>query len=199
MKILIVSLVMLMSLCVEPLTPRGFAQQDAAVQMQDVLVALNALRTNPASFVPKLRAYRDIVAKRTKNVAALDAAIAEATERLSKEKSLSALNMQGALLLAAQDHAADISKNNVVGHTGSDKSTPSQRVKKYAPLASVAEVITYGYTTADMIIASFIVDQDTPNRGHREILLSEKYTMVGIAIAKHKTYTTACVMVLGGM
>lgn len=199
MNIILTSFVMFVVLCVQPLASRGFAQQPNAALVQDVLTALNALRTDPSSFVPKLRAYRDYMRTRTKDLASLDAAIAEATKRLSSEKSLVAVNMQGALLLAAQDHAADITKNVVLGHTGSDKSAPVDRVKKYAPLPRVGEVVTYGFTTADMILASFIVDQDTPNRAHREILLNSTYTMVGIAIATHKKYGTSCVIVFGGM
>lgn len=203
MKILITSLVMLVLLCVEPLTPRGFAQQtQSSAQsklVQELLVGLNALRTNPSSFIPTLAAYRDYMRTRSKNLAALDAAVAEATTRLSSEKALPVLNMQGGLWMAAKDHAADIDKNGVVGHTGTDNSTPTQRVKKYASLTSIGEVVTYGFSTADLILASFIVDQDTPGRGHRENLLNEKFTMVGIAIANHKKYGTTCVIVLGGM
>lgn len=203
MNILITSLVMLVLLCFEPLTPRGFAQstQSSAQSplVQEVLVALNTLRTNPSSFVPKLAAYRDYMRTRSKNLAALDAAIAEATKRLSSEKALPVLNMQGGLWMAAKDHAADIGTNGVLGHTGTDKSTPTQRVKKYASLTTIGEVVTYGFTTADLILASFIVDQDTPDRGHRENLLNAKFTMVGVAIANHKKYGTSCVIVLGGM
>ena len=199
MNILITSIVMLATLCVEPLATRGVAQQPSPALVQDVLSSLNDLRTNPSSFIPKLREYRTYMRTRTKDLAALDAAIAEATTRLSTEKSLAAVNMQGALLLAAQDHAKDITQNGVLGHTGSNKSSPVDRVKKYAPLPRVAEVVTYGFTTADMILASFIVDQDTPNRAHREILLNSTYTMVGIAMATHKKYGTSCVIVFGGM
>lgn len=200
MKPFITLIVMVLMLCVEPLSTRGFAQPSTTSPLvQEILVALNTLRSNPASFVPKLAAYRDYMRTRTKNLAALDAAIAEAKKRLSSEKSLSVLNMQGGLLLAARDHAVDIDKNAVLGHTGSDGSTPVQRIKKYASLNATGEVVTYGFSTADLILASFIVDQDTPDRGHRENLLSEKFTMVGIAIAKHKTYGTSCVIVLGGM
>lgn len=200
MKILAAALVMLAVAAAQPLTPSSFVQASKESPLvQEVLVALNGLRSNPSSFAPKLAAYRDYMRTRAKNTAALDAAIKEATARLSSEKALPMLNMQGGLWMAAKDHAADIEKNGVLGHTGTDKSTPAQRVKKYVSLPSIGEVVTYGFSNADLILASFLVDQDTPDRGHRENLLNGKFTMVGIAIAEHKKYGTSCVIVLGGI
>jgi uncharacterized protein YkwD len=60
----------------------------------------------------------------------------------------------------------------------------------------MGEIITYGYSTADMILASFIVDEHDPKRGHRENLFSPTYTLVGIAFGKHRTYRTTCVITL---
>ncbi len=200
MKIIVSTLVLLVITSAQPLTPCSFQQSSKESPLvQEVLVALNTLRSNPSSFVPKLAAYRDYMRTRAKNTAALDAAIKEATDRLSSEKALPVLNMSGGLWMAAKDHAADIEKNGVLGHTGTDKSTPAQRVKKYMSLPLIGEVVTYGFSSADLILASFIVDQDTPDRGHRENLLNGKFTMVGIAIAEHKKYGTSCVIVLGGI
>lgn len=200
MKILVATLVLLVLASAQPLTPLSFAQATKESPLvQEVLTALNTLRSNPSSFVPKLAAYRTYMRTRAKNTAALDAAVKEATDRLSSEKALPVLNMLGGLWMAARDHASDITRNGVLGHTGTDASTPAQRVKKYVSLPSIGEVVTYGFSTADLILASFIVDQDTPDRGHRENLLNGKFTMVGIAIAEHKKYGTSCVIVLGGI
>ncbi len=199
MNIVLASAIALMMVCGQPLSSRGFTQDRSATLVQEIMVSLNTLRTNPSSFIPKLRAYRDYMRSRTKNLSALDAAITEATARLSSVKGLPAINTNGGLLLAAQDHATDITKNAVMGHTGSNTSTPVQRVKKYSPITLIGEVVTYGFPTADLILASFIVDQDTPDRGHRENLLNAKYTMAGVAIGAHTKYGTACVIVLGGM
>lgn len=199
MNIVLASAVALIMVCGQPLSSRGVTQDRSATLVQEIMVSLNTLRTNPSSFIPKLRAYRDYMRSRTKNLSALDAAITEATARLSSVKALPAINTNGGLLLAAQDHAADITKNAVMGHTGSNTSTPVQRVKKHSPITMIGEVVTYGFPTADLILASFIVDQDTPDRGHRENLLNAKYTMAGVAIGAHAKYGTACVIVLGGM
>ena len=84
-----------------------------------------------------------------------------------------------------------------MGHTGSDNSDPLIRVNRYGQIGSLGEAITYGNNTPELIIAAFLVDEETPGRGHRESLLNPIYTLVGIAVGSHATYGRSCVIVLG--
>ena len=155
-----------------------------------ILVELN-------SFIPAIERYRLHVRSFTKSRPALDAAVKEIIELLGKERPLALLNLQGALQSAAVDHAKDIKENAVMGHTGSDNSDPLIRVNRYGQIGSLGEAITYGNNTPELIIAAFLVDEETPGRGHRESLLNPIYTLVGIAVGSHATYGRSCVIVLG--
>ena len=162
-----------------------------------ILVELNGVRNDPASFIPAIERYRLHVRSFTKSRPALDAAVKEIIELLGKERPLALLNLQGALQSAAVDHAKDIKENAVMGHTGSDNSDPLIRVNRYGQIGSLGEAITYGNNTPELIIAAFLVDEETPGRGHRESLLNPIYTLVGIAVGSHATYGRSCVIVLG--
>ncbi|MCX6140765.1 MAG: CAP domain-containing protein [Candidatus Kapabacteria bacterium] len=178
-----------------------FAQSQGQQQIdsiqREVLQVLNTVRNDPQSFIPAIERYRTHVRSFTKSVKALDAAVKEIKAQLKKERPLPLLNMQGALQSAAEDHASDITSHDVMGHIGSDGSDPLKRVNTYGQINSLGEAITYGHNTPELIIASFLVDEGTPDRGHRKNLLNPTYTLVGIAIGTHSTYGRACVIVLG--
>jgi uncharacterized protein YkwD len=47
------------------------------------------------------------------------------------------------------------------------------------------------------MLAAFLVDENTPDRGHRKAMLSTTLTHIGIAIDSHPKYDYQCVVVLG--
>ena len=176
--------------------------QDSEQQQQDsiarvIVTVLNSVRNDPASFIPAIDRYRNHVRSFTKDPKALDIAVKEIKQRLKKERPLPLLNFQGALYSAAIDMAMDITQFGTIGHIAHDGSDPLVRVKRYGQMGSLGEAITYGHMTPELIIASFLVDEGTPSRGHRENLLNPTYTMVGVAIGSHPTYGRSCVVVLG--
>ncbi|MBC8124400.1 MAG: CAP domain-containing protein [Candidatus Kapabacteria bacterium] len=176
--------------------------QESAQHEQDslqyaIVVMLNDVRNNPASFIPAIDRYRLHVRSFTKNVPALETAVKEIKARLRKERPLPVLNMQGALQFAAMDHATDITTSGVMGHIGSDSSDPLIRVNRYGLISSLGEAITYGNNTPELIIAAFLVDEGTPGRGHRENLLNPIYSLVGVAVGSHAVFGRTCVIVLG--
>lgn len=181
----------------------SLAQESDAQQRQqdslanEILIVLNAVRHDPLSFIPAIDRYRTHVRSFTKDPKALDVAVKEIKAILKKQRPLSPLNLQGALYSAAQDMAKDITQYGTIGHIAHDGSDPLVRVKKYGTVGSLGEAITYGHMTPELIIASFLVDEGTPSRGHRENLLNPSYTLVGIALGIHPSYGRACVIVLG--
>ncbi len=172
------------------------ATSDEDKVASEVLLVLNTMRTNPSSFIPAIDRYVTHVRSFTKDPKALTAAAKEIKAILKTQKALEPFNILGMLQLAAQDQAADIAKTGVMGHIGSDGSNPMTRVQKYGKTNTLAECITYGHMTAELIVASFLVDEGTPDRGHRKNLLNSEYTKVGIAVGSHPTYARACVIVL---
>lgn len=179
------------------LVAQGSGKQHADSLREELIYVLNKVRSKPASFIPEIDRYRTHVKSFVKDVKALDKAVKEIKDRLRKQATLSALNMQGSLHMASQEHIKDIEANGVIGHIGSDGSDPLKRLQKFGKLSKLCENITYGHLTANMIIAALLVDEDTPGRGHRENLLNPDYVLVGIGIGVHKSQGRACVIMLG--
>ena len=167
------------------------AQQDTAF-----ISLLNSVRAKPSSFIKTIDEYyyqwRSFVA----DVKGLEKAIAEIKQRLKSQKKLPALTFDSTLAKAAYDHALDCYNMNLLGHIGSDKSDPTTRIARYGKWAAMAECITYGQKKTSMMLAAMLVDEGTPNRGHRESLLSNKYTSIGVAVMGHMRYDFQCVAVL---
>lgn len=186
----------LMLILAGAIAPARVPSDPAMVSADSLLEAINTLRRNPASFLPVIDAYAAVMRRTAANKKAFDVAVAEARTRCKQQSALSPLSFDEALTKAAADHAADTERSGLVGHIGSDKSNPGTRMQRYGRFTAMGEIITYGYSTADMILASFIVDEHDPKRGHRENLFSPTYTLVGIAFGKHRTYRTTCVITL---
>ena len=97
--------------------------------------------------------------------------------------------------MASKDHAKDLSKNSLTGHSGSDGSNPGARIKKYCSwLGSVAENISYGKKDPEMIIVQLVADDNVPSRGHRMNIFNPTFCYGGVATAPHTKHSMCCVM-----
>lgn len=100
------------------------------------------------------------------------------------QSSLAALPVNPRLSQAAQAHANDMACNNLFVHTGSDGSTPDDRVLAtgYSALG-VAENVYGSYPPLDGqgIIDWWAADQTDPR--HNENLLTTQYTEIGVGYA----------------
>lgn len=159
--------------------------------------AINAMRADPASFIPEIDTYYREWRSFVKDKKGLKKACDEIKAILKKQKPLAPFQLDSVLTKAALDHAADGRNMGILGHIGSDKSTPADRVKRYGTFLSVSECITYGQKTPQLMLAAFLVDEQTPDRGHRKTMLSTKLTHIGVAIDAHPKYDFQCVVVLG--
>jgi hypothetical protein len=114
---------------------------------------------------------------------------------LSRRQSMQALMPEQGLFLAARDHVNDHGPRGMMGHTGSDGSSMSQRINRYGKLAGAAgENISYGYNLGRDIVIQLIIDDGVPGRGHRNNILNEKFKYAGAAIGSHSVYTFMCVI-----
>lgn len=170
---------------------------------RQILLELNQMRSNPPTYAAKLEARRhfyrgsllhlpDQVPLRTREgVAALE----EAIRALRGAKPMPEMTPSRALSLAARDHVRDIGPKGLLAHEGSDRSSPSQRLRRYARrLSSVGEVITFGPDGGDSVIIDLLVDDGVPSRGHRTILFDSRLQLVGISCGPHAAYRTMCVL-----
>jgi uncharacterized protein YkwD len=80
---------------------------------------------------------------------------------------------------AAQRHSEDMARHAHLGHTGSDGSSPADRIREAGYRAGHnAEAIAAGATSASAVVAVWM-----DSRPHRAILLTCRYTHAGVGVA----------------
>lgn len=95
------------------------------------------------------------------------------------------LALSAVLTRAALKHAQDMASHSHFEHTGTDGSTPAQRVEKVGYLwLTVAENIAAGARTADEVVEGWL---NSP--GHCTNLMGPMYTQMGIAYAVEEKST----------
>lgn len=175
----------------------------------DIAAEVNRLRADPAGFAQRLQALRRhykgllfeepgrIPILTIEGVAALDDAIAE----LKRTAPLKPLKYSEPLELAASGHAANQGPRGLVGHTGTDGSTPPQRINRHLKQThATAETIAFGRNrTGFDVIALLLIDDGLPSRGHRAALLSPNYQLLGAACGPHRDYGAMCVLDFASM
>jgi len=173
-----------------------------------VLAKLNRVRANPSAYADELRAYRSYfrgsqvhypngtVETTNEGRRAVDEAIAF----LERQKPLPPLSAEGVLTRSAYDHVKDQGRSGRVGHSGSDGSGMSERIRRYGQWhGTAAENISYGQGDAASVVRQLIVDDGVPGRGHRNNIFDVSLKTVGVACGSHRTWGAMCVMDMAGM
>jgi uncharacterized protein YkwD len=108
-----------------------------------------------------------------------------AKQYLHNVRASHALVVRSGMEMAAFDHAKDIAKNNLNGHTGSDGSGLEKRLARYGSwMGCVAENVFIGEADPEEILTNFLVDDGVPMRGHRGLVFSPEFYYCGIAQVK---------------
>jgi uncharacterized protein YkwD len=168
-----------------------------------ILVEMNRARTNPQSYSRSLRQWRQkfrgkkarlapgFFLQTKEGVSAVD----EAINVLQKTNPSGQLRMSLGLSQAARDHVLDQGRRGTIGHTGSNQSSPFDRINRYGRWNRTAgENISYGADTAAAVVRDLIVDDGVPDRGHRANIFRPEYRLAGVACGQHKTYRVMCVI-----
>lgn len=115
------------------------------------------------------------------------AAVQECIDFLKSAEKCPPLEWNGGMAKASKDHCDDTGPKGTTGHTGSDGSSPGDRVKKYVDdLGMSGENISYGCNTAEDIVLQLIVDDGVASRGHRSNIFNKGYNMMGCHVGEHK-------------
>ncbi len=123
----------------------------------------------------------------------------EAIRFLSRAKPLAPLAFSNGLAMSAMAQVVDQGGTGTIGHNGTDRSTPWDRMARYGEKVGFAgENISYGVSDARQIVISLIVDAGVAGRGHRKNLFLNKFGVVGVACGSHARYGTMCVMDFAG-
>jgi len=156
----------------------------------EVLKLLNAVRTDPTAFISSHVNNYLKEKNLTKNSYAKSlVSDLKRCQKMGELKSSKILNE------VAQMHAFDMGKSGTVGHTSSDGTTFSERIRKKAKAGGmIAENCDYGNEEAIDIVMSLLIDDGIKSLGHRKNILESRYQWIGIAIESHKKYGVTCVM-----
>jgi len=173
----------------------------------EFLNEINNLRTEPTSFIPYLesmiKSFSGNKRKFKDNIWIItnegSSAVKEAIEFLYKQQPLEKFELNSLLTLAGRDHVKDIGPKGITGHTGSDKSSPSERIERHGQWRfTMGENIDFGSTTGRDGVISLLVDDGVSNRGHRTNIFNPNFKMIGIASGPHKEYGHCIVTPLAG-
>ena len=126
-------------------------------------------------------------------------AVDECITVLKNTESLPEFKLSKGLTLAAQNMVEMQSKTSETGHTGTDGSSPFDRMNKFGTWDySAAENIDYGNNVPLRIVMSLIIDDGVSSRGHRKNILSADYKEIGLAGGVHQGYRHMFVMDFAG-
>lgn len=111
------------------------------------------------------------------------------------------------LSLCAEDHAVDMAATGIVQHTGSNGSSPADRMSYYGVwYHCCGECIWYGsieietppMAVAQRIVDALLVDDGVPDRGHRKCLLDARMVCGGVGCAPHPIFGFSVVIDVAG-
>jgi uncharacterized protein YkwD len=157
-------------------------------EQQYALDLVNAIRTNPGAAATSLTA--NLSPSTQASLSYYGVNLQQQIQEISGMQSRQPLAWNNALAQAAQSHSQDMATNGFQSHTGSDGSSPSDRVASagYSGAIRTAEnAYAYG-DSIDQDLQAFLLDWGVPDQGHRKNLLepsnggSDSFKEVGIGI-----------------
>jgi hypothetical protein len=89
------------------------------------------------------------------------------------------------LFLSANCHAFESGKSGYVGH---------DRKKNSCKKGFYGECCYYGLEDAFIVVISLLIDEKIRSLGHRKIMLSNEYSLIGVSLQPHIEYGTNTVL-----
>ncbi|MDA1045113.1 MAG: hypothetical protein O3C57_07820, partial [Verrucomicrobia bacterium] len=174
---------------------------------KEVIAEMNLARTDPRKYVQFVRDYRathdeGFVFKTPEGLFSSKEglkAVDEAIAFMEKVKPVGKLQASKGLSEAAMAHVKDTGPVGKVGHEGTDKSAPADRMSRQGKWEDTCgENISYGKSTGRDIVVQLIIDDGVADRGHRTNLFRDEFNVAGVAIGPHKIYRICCVIDYAG-
>ncbi len=175
---------------------------------RDLLEEMNLARMEPqryAAFVQEFKKYYTgnqlKLPGRQKALVTFEgtAAVDEAISFLKAARPQPAMAINRGMCRAAKDHANDLALKGVTGHRGSDGSSPNARLERYGSWeGAVGENIVYDVSTAREIVIGLIIDDGTPNRGHRRNIFDANHRVAGVSVTDSPANGAKCVLNYAG-
>jgi uncharacterized protein YkwD len=148
-----------------------------------VIEEINFARTRPGDYAQMLRMEPGTPAT------------AEAIGLLQRRMPVEPLTWSARLAASAARQAADQGSIGGVSHTGSDGTSPGERMRREGVWSSItAEDIALQQGSAHDVVRQLIIDEGVPTRGHRTDLLDPHLRLGGAGCAPHRVYRIICVI-----
>ncbi|MDQ0988922.1 CAP domain-containing protein [Streptomyces sp. V3I7] len=144
---------------------------------------------NPTSTPTATASASTSAATATSTSANSSSTIARIVELVNIERSkvgCQAVTLNSTLNKAAQAHSADMAAHQNMSHTGSDGSSPADRITRagYA-WSAYGENVAYGYSTPDQVMAGWM-----SSPGHKANILNCSFNEIGVGLAQPGSYWT---------
>ncbi|ODA69342.1 MULTISPECIES: CAP domain-containing protein [unclassified Streptomyces] len=116
-------------------------------------------------------------------------AVARVVELVNAERGkvgCSPVKVNPTLTEAAQDHSDDMAASGSMSHTGSDGSSPADRITRAGyNWSTYGENVAYGYSTPEQVMAGWMASP-----GHKENILNCAFEEIGVGLAQPGDYWT---------
>jgi uncharacterized protein YkwD len=98
----------------------------------------------------------------------------------------SALTLNATLTKVAQAHSEDMAAHSNMSHTGSDGSSPGDRITRAGyNWSTYGENVAYGYATPEEVMAGWM-----SSPGHKANILNCSFKEIGVGLAQPNSYWT---------
>ncbi|WP_148588028.1 CAP domain-containing protein [Streptomyces sp. WAC01526] len=140
----------------------------------------------PAATTSPAPAASPSAAKATAKASGATARVVELVNDERRKAGCSPLTVNAKLTKAAQDHSKDMADHRNMSHTGSDGSSPEDRITRAGyNWSSYGENVAYGYSTPESVMEGWMTSP-----GHKRNILDCSFKEIGVGHAQPDDYWT---------
>ncbi|MGW4563872.1 CAP domain-containing protein [Streptomyces sp. NPDC004561] len=166
--------------------PPSPAQQSPTHQPTAAAAPSTPQATAAPAGTPKAAPAAPSAPKATATASGVTAQILQLVNAERAKAGCQDLTLNSTLTKAAQAHSADMAAHQNMSHTGSDGSSPGDRITAAGyNWSSYGENVAYGYSTADQVMAGWM-----SSPGHRANILNCSFKEIGVGLAQPGSYWT---------
>ncbi|MET8957017.1 CAP domain-containing protein [Streptomyces sp. NPDC004393] len=168
-----------------PVRPRA-TQTEAAQQHQAPADSPKASATPTPTATATAVAAAPTAPAATPTASGVTARVVELVNAERAKVGCSALTVNATLTKVAQAHSDDMASHQNMSHTGSDGSSPGDRITQAGYIWSTyGENVAYGYATPEQVMAGWMASP-----GHKANILNCDFKEIGVGLAQPNSYWT---------
>jgi len=158
---------------------------------KEVIVELNAIRTNPRQYAEFLKSLR--------GSPQWSEGLEETILFVEKKEPLPAFRTSKGLSLAARNLVNDRGPEGLTGHRDKDGKSTLERMNCCGqPGGKFGEYLGYGYLEGAALVAKMAIDEGAAGKEGEKYIFERDFLVVGVACGPHKSYRTMCVVDFAG-